>query len=613
MKKSKDNRNIKNILETLPDKPGVYLMKNKKGVVIYIGKAHSLRDRVRSYFQKGAALSPRIASMVKQVVHIEWIVTASDLEALILESNLIKKYKPRYNVILRDDKHYPFIRLQLKDRFPRIEVVRRIKDDGALYFGPYVPAGAMRETLKVIKRVFPLATCKLDLNKVYKRPCIEYEIGRCAGPCIRAISENDYMNIVNNVRLFLEGKDEELLGSMKRQMELEAERLNFEEAARLRDRIFKIEKVLQKQRIISAELKDIDVIGIARKDGKADLQVLFFRKGMLVGRKDIFYDRIGEVSDGEVIQSFIEQFYSRDVLIPEEILIPAEVPEKVLIQEWLSVKRHGKVEIIIPSQGKRRDMLNLAIENAVEGLRRYGEKMTAIDKGLQELVGILNLKKVPGTIEAFDVSNIFGAEAVGSMIVWERGDFKKDGYRRFKIKTVKGIDDFAMMRETVTRRYKRLAREGQELPDLIIIDGGKGQLNAAIEGLKEVGIDIKDVDIIGLAKERGEKGERVFLPGLADPVELNMKSEGTHLLQRIRDEAHRFAISYHRKLRDKEMLLSELDYIKGIGRARKLALLKYFGSVENLKLASIDELMKAPGMNKVIAERLYRELHKRSK
>lgn len=599
---------IKEKLNILPDHPGVYLMKDRRRGVIYIGKAHSLRDRVRSYFQKGASLSPRIESMVKQVADIEWIVTASDLEALILENNLIKKHKPRYNIILRDDKNYPFLKLKIKDRFPRIEVVRRISDDGALYFGPYVPVGAMRETLKVIKRVFPLATCKLDLNRKYDRPCIEYEIGRCAGPCIGVISEEDYSKIVRNVRLFLEGKDKELLHSMRKQMEMEAERLNFEEAARIRDRIFRIEKVLERQRIVSAELKDIDVIGMARDDGNVDLQVLFFRRGMLVGRKDILYEKVSGIPDGEILLSFIEQFYSRDVLVPEEILLSISIPEMHLVRKWLSERRKKSVRITIPGRGKKLDMLTLALENAKEGIRRHAKRIEEVNRGLEELCKIFRVEKIPERIEAFDISNIFGAEAVGSMVIWERGNFKKDGYRHFRIKTVVGIDDFAMMKEVVERRYKRLLAEGEDLPELIIIDGGKGQLNAAIEALNELGIE--DIYIIGLAKGRGEKGERVFVPDSPEAIELDMKSEATHLLQRIRDEAHRFAISYHRRLRGKEALLSELDHIKGIGRARKLALLKYFGSIEVLKKATLDELIKSPGMTRSMAEKLYRELRK---
>lgn len=605
---------IKDKLLLLPERPGVYLMKDHKGGVIYVGKANSLKDRVKSYFQKSTTLSLRIENMVKHIADIEWIVTESELEALILESNLIKKYRPGYNVILRDDKNYPYLRLYLEDKFPRIEVVRRIKPDGALYFGPYVPVHAMRETLKLIKRTFPLATCKLDLNKKYDRPCIEYEIGRCSGPCVGEISEAGYKDVVRDVRLFLEGKDKELQRSLKGRMEEESEKLNFEEAARIRDSIFRIEMLLERQRIISAAGGDTDVIGFARDGNNVALQILFFRGGMLVGRKGIFYDHSRDISDEEIISSFIEQYYSRDVLIPSEVLIHVKIPDRELVEKWLSEKKERKVLITVPVRGNKAGMLRLAVENAIEAIKSHTPLSPPYQGGgrggevLEVLKEILSLPVSPERIEAFDISNILGAEAVGSMVVWEKGSLRKDEYRHFKIKTVTGADDFAMMGEVVRRRYSRVLEEGGGLPDLILIDGGKGQLNSAIRALNEIGIN--DSGIIGLAKAREEKGERVFLPGSPDAIELDMTSPATHLLQSIRDEAHRFAIAYHRKLRGKEGMLSELDKIKGIGRARKLALLKYFGSVEVLKKASVEELEKVRGMTSNVVEELYKELRK---
>ena len=531
-------------LKSLPDHPGVYLMKDKRGMVIYVGKAHSLRDRVRSYFHKGASLSHRIESMTQHVADIEWMVTGSDLEALILENNLIKKHKPRYNVILRDDKNYPFLRLAVEDKFPRITVVRRIKHDGALYFGPYVPVIAMRETLKVIKRVFPLATCKIDLNRSYERPCIEYEIGRCVGPCVWAVSEEGYKRVVRDVRLFLEGKDKELLRAMKARMNEDAGRLNFEEAAKIRDRIFGIEKVIERQRIVSAETKDMDVIGLAREGNSVDLQILFFRGGMLIGRKDIFYETEGDITDEEILVSFIEQFYSRDVIIPSEIILQAEITDVELVEKWLSGRKNSKVKLSVPKRGKKLGMLRLTIENAEEAIKGHGKKMEEKDKEVKELQQMFDLPVIPDKIEAFDISNIFGAGAVGSVVVWSGGKFRKDEYRHYKIKTVAGIDDFAMMQEVVRRRYSKVpdeeTDEGSELPDLIIIDGGKGQLNASIEALEGVGI--KDIGIVGLAKAREDKLDRIFLPERSEALELDMLSPVTHLLQRIRDQAHRFAI-----------------------------------------------------------------------
>ena len=602
------NEIIKEKLQVLPDLPGVYLMKNQRGTVLYVGKAHSLKDRVRSYFQKGASLSPRIESLVQHIADIEWIVTGSDLEAFILESNLIKKYRPRYNILLRDDKNYPFLRLAVEDNFPRITVVRRIKKDGALYFGPYVPAGAMRETLRIIKRIFPLATCKIDLNKRYDRPCIEYEIGRCIGPCVGASTIDGYKKVVRDVRLFLEGKDKELLREMRRRMSVESEKLNFEEAAKIRDRIFNIETVMERQRIVSAETKDIDVIGMARDSEGVDLQVLFFRGGMLVGRKDIFHEKADGISDDEILSSFIEQYYSREVLIPHSILIPVKLPDAEVIVNWLSGLRNSRVEIIMPRRGKKLGMLRLAIENAREAIKGHNRKAGEKDKEAEELQGLLGLAIIPGRIEAFDISNIFGAEAVGSLVVWQDGRLLREGYRHYKIKTVTGADDFAMMGEVVNRRYSGVKTGKVELPDLIVIDGGKGQLNSAIDVLD--GLGIRDIAIIGLAKAKEDKVDRVFLPGASEAIELDNRSAATHLLQRIRDEAHRFAITYHRKLRGKEAMLSELDNVKGIGRARKLALLKYFGSVEVLRKTSVEDIMKSPRMTRSVAEALYQELRK---
>ncbi|MCC6544320.1 MAG: excinuclease ABC subunit UvrC [Nitrospirae bacterium] len=596
-------------IRILPDLPGTYLMKNQRGTVIYIGKALSLKDRVRSYFSKSTILSARIESMVQHIADIEWIVTGSDLEAFILENNLIKRHRPRYNIILRDDKNYPFLRLDVEDNFPRITVVRRIKKDGALYFGPYVPAGAMRETLRIIKRIFPLATCKTDLNKKYDRPCIEYEIGRCIGPCVGAAAVNDYKKVVKDVRLFLEGKDKELIREMRRRMKMESETLNFEEAAKIRDRIFNIEKVMERQRIVSAEMKDIDVIGMARDREGVDLQILFFRGGMLVGRKDIFSEKTDLVSDNEILTSFIEQYYSSDVLIPHSILLPIALPDTELIEKWLSGLRNSKIEIIMPRRGKRLGMLQLAMENAREAINGHKKKAWVKDQESSELKELLGLAIIPDRIEAFDISNIFGAEAVGSLVVWQDGRLRREEYRHYKIKTVSGADDFAMIGEVVERRYSLLKTGKGERPDLIIIDGGKGQLNSAISVLNRLAID--DIAIIGIAKAKEDKVDRVFLPEASEAIELNAKSGAAHLLQRIRDEAHRFAVSYHRKLRSKEAMLSELDNVRGIGRARKLALLKYFGRIDSLRNASIEDLMKAPKMTKGAAEILFQELRNR--
>lgn len=585
-------------LESLPALPGVYFMKDEKGGVLYIGKAQSLRDRVRSYFHPSAGLTLRIVSMVRQVEDFEYIVTKSNLEALILENNLIKKYRPRYNVILRDDKNYPYLRLNLEEGFPRLTIVRRIKDDGALYFGPYVPTNALRETLKVVNKVFPLATCKINIDGKAKRPCLQYEMGRCLGPCVGNIGGEQYRKIVEEVRLFLEGKNQELVRFLKGRMEEEAERLNFEEAGRLRDRLRKVEKVRERQRIISTGLENQDVIGIAQKDGCADIQVLFIRGGMVIGRKDFFFHKIEDISDKDLCASFIEQFYMADRPIPDEIIISVDVENDEIIREWLAGRKKGRVEIIHPQRGKKLSIVRLAEENAQVSLSSHMREMEVDREILLKLKETLRLKGVPNSIEAFDVSNISGHEAVSSMVSFQDGRPDKNEYRHFRIRSVESIDDYAMMREVLTRRYAK----GGELPDLIMVDGGKGQLGVAMEVLKE--LRIEGIDVIALAKERAGGGEtvllpeRVYIPGDPKPITFLPDSPVTHLLQRIRDESHRFAITYHRKIRGKKVTTSVLEGIPGIGRTRIRALLRYFGSIDRIAEATEEELLKVPKMTR---------------
>lgn len=563
----------------LPDSPGVYLMKDASGDILYIGKAGSLKDRVRSYFQKGANLTVKTSAMIEQVADIEWIVTSSDLEALILENNLIKKHKPKYNVILRDDKNYPYLKLSVDEDFPRFSVVRRYKKDKALYFGPYVPANALRETLVVINKMFPLRKCKKNTDGKDERPCLNYQIGRCLAPCCGKISKEDYLKIVKDARLFLGGKDKELLKSLNKKMEKESEALNFEEAAKTRDRIKKIERVLEKQRITVTEMIDQDVIGIAREGGNADIQILFIRNGMMTGRKDFFWNDLRDTSDSEIITSFIEQFYRDEIQIPDEVLIPIESEERG-IEEWLSQKKDKQVHIIAPKRGHKASLIKLAEENALIRLDEVLTEKKKYEVILNELKDMIGLQQLPKRIEAFDISNISGSEAVGSMVVWEGEGPKKSDYRRFKIKTVHGADDYGMIKEILYRRYSKMAGalHATFLPDLVMVDGGKGQLNIALDVFKEFGIAIK---VIGIAKARGdEEMERIFLPDKDEPIELEPSSPVTLLLQRIRDESHRFAISYHRKLMNKRMFVSVLDDIEGIGPIKKRKLLSTFESAE---------------------------------
>jgi len=556
---------IQHTLDHLPSQPGVYIMKDQAGEVLYIGKARVLADRVRSYFQRGSDLTPKIRLLLSLITGIETLVTKSELEALLLESNLVKRYRPRFNVVLRDDKHYPYLRLPIRDDFPRLSIVRRVKKDGARYFGPYVPAGALRETLKVIRKVFPLATCKIDIDGTAERACLEFEVKRCMAPCTGNQSREDYHRIVNQVRLFLEGRDTELLEGFRADMEVAAEREEFEEAARLRDRIFKVSRTLEKQRVAQIGPVDQDVVGLARLGPAVDLQMLFVRGGLLIGRKDFYWGDADEASDEELIRSAIEQFYNKDMLPPKELLVSTRLVDGGLIQEWLSSKKGESVRILTPERGVKHQLLRLAEENATAAIAEHLRKEATDRKEVEGLQRLLRLKGPLTRIEGFDISNTMGTHSVASMVVWENGRIKKSDYRRFRIKTVEGADDFASIHEVVARRYGGSLHtdntKALPLPDLVLIDGGPGQLSAAVDALGKVGLG--HLPIIGLAKARGEKEERIYIPGRSAPTILHPSAASTHLLQQIRDEAHRFAITYHRKLRGKAFVPTQQGKIKG--------------------------------------------------
>ncbi len=579
-------------LDHLPEQPGCYLFRNAKREILYVGKAAVLADRVRSYFQKGNDQTPKTSLLVSEVADLETIVTRSDLEALILESNLIKRHRPRFNIVLRDDKQYPYLRLPIKENFPRLSIVRRVQKDGALYYGPYTPAGALRETLKVIRKAFPLATCEIDIDGRAERACIEFEIKRCMAPCTGNQSREDYHLIVKQVRQFLEGRDRELLDSLRQDMESAAEREAFEEAARLRDRLFSVERTLEKQRITQVSTTDQDVIGLARQGTAADLQLLFVRGGLLIGRKDFFWPQSADSSDEELTRSAIEQFYNKEGQPPKELLVPTGLDDASLIEQWLSEKRGEAVRILAPERGSKHQLLLLAEENAAAAIADHLRNEALDRQATAELKRLLRLEAIPRRIEGFDISNIMGNQSVASLVVWEDGQAKKSDYRKFRIQTVEGANDFASMQEAVMRRYGET--EDLARPDLILIDGGLGQLSAAIEGLKQVGQD--QIPIMGLAKARGEKDERIFLPGRKNPIILRPASPATHLVQRIRDEAHRFAITYHRNLRGKALLSSELDQVAGIGKIRRKRLLKQFGSLQRIAAAT-DEQLKSAGLD----------------
>ncbi|TKB76251.1 MAG: excinuclease ABC subunit UvrC [Nitrospira sp.] len=601
-------------LDHLPEQPGVYLMKSGRGEMLYIGKARVLADRVRNYFQPGAEHTPKTSLLVSQIADIETIVTRSELEALILESNLIKRHRPRFNVVLRDDKQYPYLRLPIKEAFPRLSIVRRVQKDGALYYGPYTPAGALRETLKVIKKVFPLATCTLDIDGKAERACIEFEIKRCMAPCTGNQTRDEYHHIVTQVRWFLEGRDTELLEGLRADMEAAADRQDYEEAARLRDRVFKVERTLERQRITQTASTDQDVIGLAHQGTAADVQLLFVRGGLLIGRKDFFWADALAVSDEELIRSTIEQFYNKEGLPPKELLTSVSLSDSPLIETWLGEKKGESVRVVAPERGAKHELIKLAEENAAAALMDHLRDEETDRIAAEELRRLLKLDKAPKRIEGFDISNTMGDHSVASLVVWDDGEMKKADYRKFRIQTVAGADDFASMQEVVRRRYGVSAdapdssTEHLPRPDLILIDGGLGQLAAAQEGLRQAGF--AQIPLFGLAKARGDKEERIFLPGRKNPILLHATSPATHLVQRIRDEAHRFAVTYHRKLRGKALIASRLDAIAGVGEVRRTRLLQHFTSLDQIAAVSDDELRDAAGIDAETAGRIRAALRK---
>jgi len=602
--------NLQSTLDNLPEQPGVYLMKSAGGDILYIGKARVLADRVRSYFQTGADATPKTQLLVAQIGDIETIVTRSDLEALILESNLIKRHRPKFNVVLRDDKQYPYLRLPIKESFPRLSIVRRVQKDGALYFGPYTPSGALRETLKVIRKVFPLATCDITIDGTADRACLEFEIKRCMAPCTGNQSSQDYHRIVEQVRQFLEGRDHELLEALRSAMEAAAGREEFEEAARLRDRLFNIQRTLEKQRITQTAAADQDVIGLAREGTAADIQLLFVRGGLLIGRKDFFWGDAFDSSDEELVGSVVEQFYNKDGRPPKELLLPIPLGEASLLETWLTEKRGTPVRVVAPERGIKHQLVLLAEENAASGLSTRLREQETTQRAVAELQRLLRLDHPPHRIEGFDISNIMGEYSVASMVVWEGGQTKTKEYRHFRIKTVTGANDFASMQETVFRRFRDLT--DLPVPDVVLIDGGLGQVGAAREALKQAGF--ATLPIFGLAKARGHSKdphkhtERIFLPGRKNPILLSPTSPTTHLVQLIRDEAHRFALSYHRKLRNKATMASPLDQIPGIGTIRRTRLLREFESLQDIARATDDHLQQAGKLDKKTAIQVRKRL-----
>ena len=607
-------------IKNLPDKPGVYLMKNSLGEVIYVGKAKVLKNRVKSYFQKSKNHSEKVKVMVKNIAEFEYIVTDSEMEALILECNLIKKYSPKYNILLKDDKFYPFIKITVNDDYPRVFVTRRFAKDGSKYFGPYTNGSAVYETLDLIYKIFPLRNCKLVIkeNGEKVRPCLNYHIKKCLGPCGGHISKEEYGKMINDIIDILSGKETYITKMLKSDMEKAAEELEFEKAASLRDKILSINAIAEKQKIFKTMEGDEDFINIEQDEKDSCIQVFFSRDGKVIGREHFIFESTANEGIGEIIEDFIGSFYGGTAKIPKTIYVP-QIDNFDLMEEYLTIKRGSKVWIKVPQKGQKKEMLEMVKNNARITLEKFKDKYLK-DKeinriSLLELQDLLELEECPQRIEAYDISNIQGVDSVGTMIVFEEGRAKNSDYRRFKIKTVKGANDYDSMREILTRRFnhgldeikaiqqrdlKLSAGKFSTFPDLIMMDGGKGQVNVALEVLQSLNIDIP---VCGLVKDDKHQTRGIIYNN--NELIINKGSNLMQLIRRIQDEVHRFAITYHRSLRDKRTLHSVLDDIPYVGEKRRRALLMKFGSVDNIKKASMQELLETQSIDKKSAESIY--------
>ena len=616
-------------MPSVPLLPGCYIFRDGKGTVLYVGKAKLLRNRVRSYFGRQDRMPWKTRSMVEKAVTVEYIITDTEIEALVLESNLIKHHRPRYNVVLRDDKSFLYLKVTLNEVYPRVMTTRRILDDGAQYYGPYTSAYSLRDTMNLLNRMFPYRSCALNMEKEYDRPCLDFHIKRCAGPCIRAVTQEEYAGIIQQVMRFLEGRPGDVIQNIRVEMREASDALEFERAAVMRDRIRAVERVLERQKITNIRQGDIDVIGFAREQDEACVQVFSIRGGHLLGRENFILEHAADEEDRDVIRDFLQQFYGRSMQIPQAIFLPVGIRGAELLRMWLRERRGGSVTLSVPKIGEKRRLVELAGNNARQGLQdhrlRHLDSQQRAQVALTELADVLDLDSVPVRIECYDISNIQGAYTVGAMAVFVSGLPSTGDYRRFRIKSVDGPNDFASLQEMLMRRLKRLSEQRAETetgehkdsdgqvdsdaldswgvkPDLLVIDGGKGQLNAVLEVLANLALH--DIPILGLAKQR----EEIFLPGESKPIELAERSEARKLLQRVRDEAHRFAITYHRTIRSKHSFGSLLDKIPGIGTKRKVALLKHFGSVDAIREAPVEVLASAPKMNRSVAQKIKEHL-----
>ncbi len=604
---------VRDALDRLPSEPGIYQMLDESGGVLYVGKAIDLRSRVRSYFQPGRPHDVRKDAMVDLVRDIRTIIVANDTEALLLECNLIKQHRPPFNVRLKDDKSYPHLKLTLNERFPRLIFTRKLVDDGGRYFGPFTNAAALREVIEIVRRAFPLRTCTGEIGVTYRRPCLQYHIKRCLAPCAFLQTEADYDAIVADVALFLEGRYEALAGRIEREMQKASDEMAYEHAARLRDRLADLHRVTARQAVVWRSRIDMDVVAAAHGQGVSCVEVFFVRAGLLVGQESFILEGTEGRGPDEVLAEFVQQHYARAPIVPKEIMIEARIPEREAIERALSGRRGNRVRILAPERGPRAEYLRKVRRNAEQHLADHLTKTAVADErasaALNELASALDLPSYPRRIECYDISHVQGTDVVGSMVVLEDGRPRKADYRRFKIQG-DGNDDFANMAQMLRRRlrYLREAPDGKEKkfakrPDLLLIDGGRGQLNAALEVLRE--LDLIAIPVAALAKQF----EELFLPDESEPVLLSANSPALHLVQRIRDEAHRFAVAYHRTLRGKRQIASPLDAVPGVGAARKKALLRKFGSASGVRRASEEQLRSVPGITASVARSIKEALN----
>ena len=622
-------------LASVPAKPGVYLFKNASSQFIYVGKAANLRNRLRSYFGTPFGLVPKIRRMMQQARDFEFVVTHSESEALILENTLIKRHRPPFNTRLRDDKTYPYIKIDPSEEFPQIYFTHRVLNDGARYFGPFASARSVRKTLALLKKLFPYRSCTKTITGTDARPCLEYYIHRCVAPCVGYADQRAYKEVIEQVLMFLEGKTTDVVRQLNQRMHEAAESLEFERAARLRDQVQAIQRVSEDQKVVSLRSQDIDVIAMAQERNEAWVEAFFIRKGKLVGRDHFIMDGALDEEEGRVLATFVQQFYDRASYVPPTILLQHPADDTPLLTEWLTGKRGTSVQLHVPMRGERRRLVSMVAENASQGLSMSRAQRLAgqgaLDSAMAEVQEALSLPRLPKRIECYDISNIQGTDSVGSMVVFQNGAPRKEHYRRFKIKSVEGPDDFASMREVLRRRFGRMAasmpsgdaailgaqpsgapeaaeapdgKAWENVPDLVLIDGGKGQLSAVHGVFLEMGLSTDVVPLASLAKRE----EELYVPHSPEPTALPRNSQGLFLVQRVRDEAHRFAITYHQRLRSKRQTRSGLDTVHGIGPKRRRMLMQHFGSLQAVRDATLEELSAVPGMTRALAQNVKEQL-----